>query len=266
MTRVQPEPGVSVPSPQTVARLPVLGTNVSASTFDAACETIAGWVRDREPRYVSCANVYSLMLARDVPEYQRMLNGASYVTADGMPVVWALRAFGVPAERVHNDDLFFSCCERYPQWRHVLVGGREGQPQRAAEEAMRRFPSLRVVGAHPTPDRPVPPERTRQIIDAIREVRPDVVWVGMGTPAQDFWMASAVAEAGVPMVACGSLFDLLTGHTRPAPAWMKRAGLQWLFRLAQEPRRLAFRYLTYNPRFMIAIAAEMMRRPRRPRS
>lgn len=240
-------------------RIPILGMHVSAATFDEACDILASAVSRREPSYVSCANVYSIMLAHDDPEYRRIVNDAFFVTADGMPIVWALRALGRHAERVHNDDLFLACCSRFPEWRHFLVGGREGQPEEAAAEMGRRFPGIRVVGTAATPVRPVPADRTGQIVESIRIARPDIVWVGMGTPAQDQWMVSAVAEVGGPMVGVGSLFDLLTGRTKPTPAWMKRTGLQWFYRLLQEPRRLGFRYLYYNPRFVIALAGELLR-------
>jgi N-acetylglucosaminyldiphosphoundecaprenol N-acetyl-beta-D-mannosaminyltransferase len=123
---------------------------------------------------------------------------------------------------------------------------------------------VQIVGAHATPARPVAPGETERILAGIREAGPDVVWVGMGTPAQDVWMAGVVARAALPMVGVGSLFDLLAGLTRPAPAWMKRAGLQWLFRLLQEPRRLAARYLYYNARFAVALCRQLagVARPR----
>jgi N-acetylglucosaminyldiphosphoundecaprenol N-acetyl-beta-D-mannosaminyltransferase len=240
-------------------RLAVLGTVVAPTTFEESCAALAQLVERRVAGYVSPANVYSVTLAHDEPRYRILLDGARVVTPDGMPIVWALRALGGSAERVHNDDLFFACCRRFPAWRHFLVGGREGQPGQVTAELQRRFPGISVVGARATPLRPVPAEATQDILAQIVDARPDVVWVGMGTPAQDEWMADAAPRAGLPMVGVGSLFDLLSGHTRPAPEWMKRSGLQWLFRLAQEPRRLAFRYTYYNARFVAAFALQWLR-------
>lgn len=246
----------------TSPRVTLLGTRVSATTFDRAAQILDAMVRRARPAYVSCANVYSLMLGRDDPRYQSLLNEAAYVTADGMPVVWALRALGHDAERVHNDDLFFHCCSRYPGWRHFFVGGRTGQPEQVASYVLRRFPGIEIAGTYATPVRPVPEAETEAIVAAIRESRATIVWVGMGTPAQDDWMSVAAPRAGIPMVGIGSMFDLAAGRTRPAPEWMKRAGLQWLFRLALEPRRLGRRYLLYNPRFVVAMFGELIRRQR----
>ncbi len=238
-------------------QVPLLGTPVNAATFAGAREFLRALVERRKGGYISCANAYGLMLALDSDAYQRVLNGAAWVTADGMPVVWWLRKLGWRAERVHNDDLCLDCCARFAEWRHFLVGGREGQAEAAAKELRRRFPGIRIAGTHATPKRPVPAAETEAIIGEIEAARADIVWVGMGTPAQDYWMAEACGRLNMPLVAVGSLFDLLVGRTRPAPDWVKRNGLQWLFRLIQEPRRLGSRYVYYNCRFALAVAREM---------
>ncbi|MBL8488330.1 MAG: WecB/TagA/CpsF family glycosyltransferase [Rhodocyclaceae bacterium] len=239
----------------------VADTRVTACRFDEAQELLADLVERRRGAYVCPANAYSIMLAVDDPGYREIVNGADLVTADGMPVVWAQRLFGHGgAERVHNDDLFLACCARYPGWRHFLVGGREGQPEQVAAEMSRRFPGIQVVGTRPTPVRPLPREESDAIVGEIVQRRPDIVWVGMGTPAQDIWMVESARRAGVPMVGVGSLFDLLSGRTRPAPEWMKRNGLQWLFRLLQEPSRLGGRYARYNTRFAMAVAGQWLAR------
>lgn len=249
------------------ARCQVLGTLVSPLTFEAAQDRLRELVERRQGAYVSCANAYAVSLARRDPELQQMINGADIVTADGMPIVWALHSFGAGGERVHNDDLLLACCARFPHWKVFLVGGREGQVELVARELRRRFPSLSVVGMCATPVRPVPDDDNRAILDAIERAQPDIVWAALGTPAQDRWMADNVHRVAAPMVGCGSLFDLLSGRTRPAPAWMKRHGLQWLFRLLQEPRRLLFRYAYHNTAFVLGLAAQHLRwrRARRAR-
>jgi N-acetylglucosaminyldiphosphoundecaprenol N-acetyl-beta-D-mannosaminyltransferase len=238
------------------ARVRLLGTMVSASSLVAAQDLMSCLVEQGVSAYISCANAYSLSLALEQPHYQKILNQAMYLTADGMPVVWALRRMGYQAERVHNDDLFVACCHCFPEWRHFFVGGRSGQPEEVTAAAQRRFPGIKIVGSHPTPVRPVPSSDTEIILQKIRNSQPSVIWVGMGTPAQDEWMAEASPLVNVPMVAVGSLFDLLSGRTKSAPQWMKRAGLQWLFRLCQEPRRLARRYLVYNSIFLAELSRE----------
>lgn len=253
-----PAPPTDRPAEPSVHPRPVvIRTSVTACTFRGAVDALADMVHRGHGGYVSPANAYSTVLARNDPHYRQAVNSASFVTADGMPVVWALRWLGYDAERVHNDDLFLACCERFPEWRHFFVGGRTGQPEQVADELRQRFSGIRIVGTSPTPLRPVPPDQTRHILQQIESAQPSIVWVGMGTPAQDYWMSDVAAQAGVPMVGVGSAFDLLSGRSRPAPQWMKRHGLQWLFRLAQEPRRLAFRYLWYNLQFVASLAYQL---------
>ena len=241
-------------------RLSVLGTRVTASSLEYALAWLASAVDRRVATYVSATNVYSVMLGWREPAFRELVNRAGYAMADSMPIVWALRLLGAAAERVHGDELFFEFCERHPQRRHYLVGGAAGQPESVVAELRRRYPRIEVVGWRATPQRPVPASETRAILAEILQRRAEVVWVGMGTPAQDEWMASVVEQAGVPMLGVGSSFDLLAGRTRPAPGWMQRAGLQWLFRLALEPRRLWRRYLFNNPMFIGLFALQLLRR------
>jgi len=235
----------------------VMGTRVSAFTYSQAVDYVESMVRDAKGGYVSCANAFGLSLASGDSAYQSILSKAAMVTTDGMPVVWLLRALAYACDRVHNDDLVLSLCDRNRGWRVVLVGGRDGQPELVAQALIERFPGISIVAAFPTPVRPVPVGVTEEIIASIRDLEPDVVWVGMGTPAQDVWMSEVNGACAAPMVACGSLFDLLAGETRPAPQWIKKMGLQWLFRLALEPRRLAMRYLKHNTRFIILALREL---------
>jgi N-acetylglucosaminyldiphosphoundecaprenol N-acetyl-beta-D-mannosaminyltransferase len=228
----------------------LLGARVTASSFEGALRYLEGAVAERRGAFVSNANVYSVMLARDDLAYRKLLAQAGFVLADGMPVVWSLRLLGHPAERVHGDDFMLACCGRQRAWRHFLLGGASGQASRVGAELRRRFPGISIVGVHATPERPVPVAKSEEIANQILAARADLVWVGMGTPVQDEWMAAHAERLGVPLVGVGSAFDVLAGRTRAAPGWMKRSGLQWLFRLAQEPRRLGPRYLYYNPRFI----------------
>jgi N-acetylglucosaminyldiphosphoundecaprenol N-acetyl-beta-D-mannosaminyltransferase len=129
-----------------------------------------------------------------------------------------------------------------------------------ARALRQRFPSIEIVGMHATPTRPPGPAENAQIVADIEGSRADIVWVGMGTPPQDEWMRANVEAVGIPMIGVGSAFDLLSGRTRAAPAFIKHSGLQWAFRLAQEPRRLMRRYANYNPRFVARVIPEIRRR------
>jgi N-acetylglucosaminyldiphosphoundecaprenol N-acetyl-beta-D-mannosaminyltransferase len=237
----------------------LLGTPVTLQTFGEAVTKVAGLVQARRAAYVSCANAYSVTLASKESDLRKALDGAAMITADGMSVVWALRLFGIATERVHNDDLLLECCRVYPSWRVFLLGGRVGQPEVVAATIGRLFPAVRIVGSCATPVRPVPEADNNDILDRIRATAPDIVWVALGTPAQDFWMSANWPRITMPMVGCGSLFDLLAGYTLPTPSWMKGWGLQWLHRLRQEPRRLLWRYLYFNSRFTLAVLGQFLR-------
>ena len=248
----------SLTNPIELPRVSILGTRVTAGSLTAVVEHFSRLVDERCSCYVSSANAFSTTLAYDDSAYRDILNGAVIVTADGMPIVWVLRLLGYKCERVHNDDLVLACCDRFQQWRHFLVGGKVKQPEAVAMELERRFPGIQIVGTHPTPVRPVPNDENEVILEKIRAANPSVVWVALGTPAQDHWMHQVSDDLGVPLVACGSLFDLLAGHTKPTPEWMKRSGLQWLFRLVLEPRRLITRYSYYNTRFTLAVVKQLL--------
>lgn len=241
-------------------RVDILGTRVTASGFHEAVAALAGCVARGEPSVFCAANVYSVMLGRRDGAYRTLVNAASYVMADGMPLVWGARRLGYAAERVHGDDLLLACADRHREWKAFLLGGAPGQPEAVADELRARFPGIAIVGTRPTPVRPLPRSEREQTLAQIDASGAEVVWVGMGTPAQDVWMADTREEVGVPQVGVGSAFDLLSGRTRPTPAWMKEAGLQWVHRLAQEPRRLAGRYAVNNALFVWRFGQQLARR------
>jgi len=240
----------------------LLGVRVHASSFERAIGFVEQQVAARTATFVVSANVYSVMLATEQPELHGCFEQAGMVYADGMPIVWSLRTLGYPAERVHGDDLMLACCERFPGWGHYLLGGRPGQPETVAHALTQRFPTIKIAGVHATPERPPAPGENARILNEIVSSRADIVWVGMGTPLQDVWMQANVTAVGLPMLGVGSAFDLVSGRTRRAPDWIKRSGMQWAFRLGQEPRRLFRRYATYNPRFVARIIPELQRRRR----
>ncbi len=245
-----PEPG---------PRGTILGTGVTACRFEDALRWLDRAVDRGETGYVCPANVYTVMLGFDDPAYRERVAGAAWVMADGMPLVWALRRLGYAAERVHGDDLCLAFCARRPQVGHFFLGGAPGQPETVVAELTRRVPQVRVVGCRATPRRPVPEAESTEMVRQIRDAGAEMVWVGMGTPHQDLWMARHAEAVGVPLAGVGSVFDLLAGRSRPAPEWIKAAGLQWLFRLLQEPRRLGPRYLRHNPRFLWHFGRQLLR-------
>lgn len=247
-------------------RFDILGVGVSAVDMCGAVRRIRGWVEAREPRYVCVTGVHGVMESQDDEELRRIHNEAGLVTPDGMPLVWLGRLAGFRGvERVYGPDLMLACCELSARcgFRNFLYGGGEGVADRLARSLVARFPGLRVVGTLSPPFRPLTPEEDAEVVRRIRRSRADLVWVGLGTPKQERWMAAHVGRlGGAVLLGVGAAFDFHAGLKRQAPAWMQRAGLEWLFRMCSEPRRLGPRYLVNNPRFLWSLAREAARRRR----
>ena len=244
-----------------VQRVDILGVGIHALTPDTAVQEIAAAVRAGRRGYVCVTGVHGLMEAQDDPEFLRILNAACLVTPDGMPTVWVGRLRGHRGmRRVYGPDLMLQVCARSVRegWRHYLYGGHPGVAMALGHALATRFPGLRIVGADTPPFRPLTPPEEAALIVRVRQACPDLLWVGLGTPKQERFMARMVdrLEATV-MLGVGAAFDVHTGRVRDAPGWVKRAGLQWLHRLAQEPRRLGPRYLRNNPRFIWRVAREL---------
>ena len=243
------------------ARVNVLGVNVSAINMPMALETLDGWIARRERHYVCVTNVYGVMESQRDTVLREIHNAAGLVTPDGMPLVWISRLKGHRhVSRVYGPDLMLAMCERSRErgYRHYLYGGMAGVPEKLAAGLQSRFPGLSVAGIHSPPFRALSAEEDEEVTRLINEAAPDIVWVGLGTPKQERWMASHVGKLTAPvLVGVGAAFDFHSGSKRQAPRGMQRSGLEWLFRLATEPRRLWRRYLINNPRFIIAVAMQL---------
>ncbi|HVM18865.1 MAG TPA: WecB/TagA/CpsF family glycosyltransferase [Egibacteraceae bacterium] len=244
-----------------VARVDVLGVGVSAIDMPQALETICGWIQRREQHYVCITGVHGVMESQDDPKLLEIHNASGLTTPDGMPMVWAGRWAGVGhMRRVYGPDLMLELLEICARqgWSSYFYGGGGGVADTLAKRMRERFPGLAVAGTHCPPFRPLTPAEDQAVIDAINAADPDVVWVGLSTPKQERWMAAHLGRINAPvMVGVGAAFDMNAGLLPQAPAWMQRAGLEWLFRLLKEPRRLWRRYLRNNPRFVLAV----LRRP-----
>ncbi len=238
------------------ARYNVLGVGVSALTLAEARDLIVG-VRGTVRRgYVCLGTAHGLTEARADPALRRIYNEAWLTTPDGMPLVW----LGPPGvERVYGPDLMLGVCEagRAVGLRHYLFGGGPGVARELAARLTQRFPGLAIVGHHEPPFRPLDPGELATWQDEIARLRPDVIWVGLGSPKQERFMAAhgPALDAGV-LIGVGAAFDFHSGRVRQAPRWMQRSGLEWLFRLGTEPRRLGPRYLKTNPLFVLQVLAQ----------
>ncbi len=247
----------------TIPRVDVLGVGISALTMQGAVDEITSWIENGQSRYVCVTGVHGVMESQADPELRRIHNESGLTTPDGMPMVWCSRRAGVAkAERVYGPDLMLRLSEVAARrgWKSYFYGGKEGVADTLADRLRERFPSLRVVGTFSPPFRALTAEESAEVADRINAAEPDIVWVGLSTPKQERWMAENIdrLDASV-LLGVGAAFDIHAGLLPQAPPWMQRNGLEWLFRLIKEPRRLWRRYLGNNPRFIVRI----LRRPPR---
>jgi N-acetylglucosaminyldiphosphoundecaprenol N-acetyl-beta-D-mannosaminyltransferase len=249
-------------------RVDILGVGVSAINLDDAVETIERWIVERSRNYVCITGVHGVMESRRDQRLGKIHNQAGMVTPDGMPLVWFSRLSGKSrTERVCGSDLMrkMTAVSSLRGYRHFYYGGAEGVTDKLKRVLVHAHPTLEVVGALCPPFRELTPQEDQSVVDAINAKRPDIVWVGLSTPKQEFWMASHLGRIEAPvMVGVGAAFDFLAGTKRQAPLWMQRNGLEWLFRLCSEPRRLWRRYAYIVPGFPILAAGELLRRAIRP--
>jgi N-acetylglucosaminyldiphosphoundecaprenol N-acetyl-beta-D-mannosaminyltransferase len=244
-------------------RFSLLGVGVSTLDLAGAVDFIADAIRRHGREYICTCPVYTLMRARESPEVLAALDGAGVVAADGMGVVWAMRWLGQPVSRVYGPDLVQAVCAAGldPGWRHYFYGGRPGVAEAAAHNLAGRFSGLVVAGTACPPFRDLSAAEAEAETRAINRARPQVVWVGLGSPKQDLWCAASRTRLEAPvLIAVGAAFDFIAGTVRQAPRWVQRSGLEWAFRLAQEPRRLRRRYLVYNPLFVWEVLRQRTRR------
>lgn len=232
----------------------IIGTGVSAVTMQQAVDYLAACIEARHRIRTVVSPVNVLCEAYLDEDYGRLARSAEMFVPDGKPVVVAARLRGESqTERIYGPDLMLALCERSAQhgWRQYYYGGAEGVPEELATTLEVRFPGLVTAGAYSPPFRDLTPEEDAAIIAQINAAQPDVIWVGLGSPKQDFWVAEHRDRLEAPvMLGVGAAFDFHTGRIPQAPAWMQRFALEWVFRLVQEPRRLWRRYAKYNPLFL----------------
>ena len=243
-------------------RVNVLGVGVSAIDMASAVTTLDRWIDERGPHYVCVTGVHGVMESQRDPELRRIHNDADMVTPDGMPLVWIGKATGNRRmQRVYGPDLLLASCaaSRSDRPRHFFFGGTPEVVDRLTQRLRKQFPALNVCGSSSPPFRALSDAEDTLLVRTINAATPDIVWVGLGTPKQERWMAAHLGRIDAPvMIGVGAAFDFLSGHKRQAPRWMQRSGLEWLFRLASEPRRLARRYLVNNPAFIWNVALQSL--------
>lgn len=241
----------------------VLGLHVSAIDLDSATRHVESWVESGQSEYVCVTGVHGVMESQRDPELLRIHNEAGMVTPDGMPLVWCARLAGADrVERVYGPDLMLRICELSVAkgWSHFFYGAGPGVAEKLAENLGRRYPGLRIAGTYSPPYRDLSSDEMDEVVQLLNGSAAEIVWVGLSTPKQERWMSLLRNRLDAPvLLGVGAAFDIHAGNLRQAPRWMQRSGLEWLFRLMMEPRRLWKRYLRANPAFLWQVAAN---RPR----
>ncbi len=263
--------GAAKPGPNvTVPRVPaekVLGIPLSVIDYEQTLDWIEATIAARRRGYVCVSAVHTVMAAQKDLQLRAAVLGADLIVPDGQPLIWALNALGHSLKsRVYGPDLMWKACARaaHTEIRFFLYGGRDPQALQALVSRLEAaHPGLQVAGTYCPPFRPLADEEERNVIERIERSGADVVWVGIGVPKQEKWMARMRPALDAPvLIGVGAAFDFHAGLIPQAPAWMQSRGLEWLFRLRQEPRRLWSRYASTNPRFVIGFARQYGRHRR----
>ena len=238
----------------------VLGVRVDAVQIPDVISRMSLWIEERRAgNYIAVTGMHGVMEAQHSAPFKEVLDNASLVVADGMPLVWVGKALQFPMRRrVYGQELMETFCrETGDRLSHFFYGGAPGVADRLGQVLTERF-GIRVAGAYSPPFRPLDPEEERTLLENLQALRPDVLWVGLSTPKQEKWMAQYRDRAGVPvLVGVGAAFDFFTGRSRQAPKWMRENGLEWFFRLSTEPQRLWRRYIIYGSQFAWNVALQL---------
>ncbi|MDO8210022.1 WecB/TagA/CpsF family glycosyltransferase [Conexibacter sp. CPCC 206217] len=249
------------PSLPTVEQIRVLEVPLALTDYERVLDWVDAAVAAGAHEYVCVAAVHTVMESHDDEALRSAVAGAAFTVPDGQPLAWALRALGHEIDsRVYGPELMARAMERATRTgqRHYLYGGRDQSALFKLTLRLRqRFPGLRVVGGYSPPFRALSEPELDAIAADINRARPDIVWVGIGVPKQEKWMAAMRERLDAPvLIGVGAAFDFHAGLVPQAPAWMQRNGLEWLYRLKQEPRRLWKRYARHNPRFVMRFARQ----------
>jgi N-acetylglucosaminyldiphosphoundecaprenol N-acetyl-beta-D-mannosaminyltransferase len=242
----------------------LLGVRITAQTYEHAIAELLRAAREHRRVRAYFSTVHSLVEATSNAELRKAFESADVVCMDGMPLVWASRLRGVKgAERVCGPDVLLSLADlgRGDGLRHYFLGGAPGVADRVAQNLSDRFPGLVVAGTQSPPFRPLNDAEQRDLVETVNAADAHVLWIGLGAPKQEVWAAAHEGALVAPLLLpVGAAFDFYGGRLRRAPRWMRRIGMEWLFRVAMEPRRLFRRYLWTNTRFVFLLARETVGR------
>ena len=242
-------------------RVNILGVGLSAINLDLAREAVAQALDQKTKGYVCVTGVHGVTEAQKDEPLRAILNQSFLNTPDGMPMVWMGKLYGFrEMNRVYGPDLMLLICEltQAKGYTHFLCGGGDGVAQKLKHRLETKFPGIKIVGTYTPPFRPLNPAEEADLIRTVNEKKPDIIWVGLSTPKQEKFMAQYWQKFDTTlMFGVGAAFDFHAGLVRQAPRWIQRSGLEWLFRLCCEPRRLWRRYLKNNPLFVFRVFSQL---------
>ncbi|MGA7109699.1 MAG: WecB/TagA/CpsF family glycosyltransferase [Terracidiphilus sp.] len=247
-------------NPPLLSRANVLGVGINATNIGAATLLSDTLIRQNRRAYVCTADVHTIIEAQSDPYLREVLNASFMTVPDGMPLVWAARMQGFrQIQRVYGPDFMLALCRfGVPRgYRHFFCGGKPGVAGKLSTNLVAEIPGLQVVGTYTPPYRALNPAEEAELAGRIAISRPNVVWVGLGSPKQDRFLAQYCGRFETNlMVGVGAAFDFHAGVVKEAPRWMHKTGLQWIYRVVQEPRRLWKRYCISVPSFLWKIGLQ----------
>jgi N-acetylglucosaminyldiphosphoundecaprenol N-acetyl-beta-D-mannosaminyltransferase len=243
-----------------VSRVDVLGVPVEPVDLNRAVEVVNSWIDSKARQYVCLVNVHVVETAKKSPHLNEALRHSGLNLPDGAPVAWLVRRKnGTDGERVTGSDLFSALCGGSAR-RHFFLGSTPLTLEKLTKAVSRGYPTAEICGSYSPPFGLLSEKESEEIVFRINAAKPDIVWVGLGAPRQELWMLNNRPLLEAPaLIGVGAVFDFVSGTKKRAPQWAQRSGLEWLHRLASEPRRLSRRYLGTNASFVIRVVRAGLR-------
>ena len=247
----------------TIPRFQILNTQISALTPPQLLTIVAGWIKEQSKHYINVFTVDSILKCVDSPTLADIANNSSLTIPDGMPLVFLGKRAGFNVERCYGPDMMLKIMEndfeRGYNYKHFFYGCTDDVLEKLESNLRRKFPEIKIVGKIAPPFRPLTDKETISYSKQINESKADIVWCGLGTPKQDYWISNFRAKLDAPiLIAVGAAFNFHAGNVKQAPRWMMRCGLEWFFRLCMEPKRLWRRYIIGNTRFIFLLLKQIV--------
>jgi len=242
----------------------VLGVPITCCRFDDILRGMGEIIKNRENGYISITNTESIYHATTTLSHLQYIKGAAFSCCDGVGIVIAGKMLGYEIPRLHGPDLMLKCCEYGVErrWRHFFYGGKKGVPELLSKKLTDKFPGLVIAGTYSPPFRRLTPDEDEAVVDLINRSNPDILWVGLGLLKQEMWIAEHMGKIDVPwMIGVGAAFDFHAGTIRRSPRFFRNIGLEWLYRLAFEPRML--KRNLYSFPFLFLVIKEVLRQRKR---